>query len=95
MDKFDLTKAHDSSCDLVAVPFLLIGETNDVKGAVCVLQLLVVINRSNSHFALRNILIVVDVVGQQAFWLQIRDERLQKLVENMVRPFNFLLLSDA
>merc|ERR1712223_671358 len=72
--EMNFTRGHDSSSDLVAIPFLLLFKSNDVKGRVSVFQLLIVINRCNSSLSLRDIGVVIDIVRQATFFLHIRNK---------------------
>merc|ERR1719490_260846 len=83
------------SKEAVAIPFLLVGESNDVKGSICHLQLFIVINRGDSDLTLGNIDVVIDIISQETFRLHGRNMRLQQLVEDVVGPLNRLLLGNT
>merc|ERR1712226_92025 len=93
--ELNLTTSHDSSSDLVAIPFLFMTEANTVKGSISVFQLFIVINGSNSDLALRYIGVVIDIISKETLGLHVRYSRLQELIEDVVRPLNFLLLSNT
>ena len=54
-----LSHGHDGSGQPVAVPLVLLGEAKDVKGAVGVLQLLIVVDGGDRNFALRHIGVIL------------------------------------
>merc|ERR1712180_186233 len=76
LDELNFTTAHYSSSDFVAIPFFLMGEANNVKGRISHLQLLIVINGSNSNLALGYIAVVIDVIRQEKVSLHVRNKRL-------------------
>ena len=57
-------------------------------------EVLIVINRLDLSLALGNVVVVVDVVGEKAFLLEVRHCRLHHLVEDVVRPLHLLLEGD-
>merc|ERR1711899_714789 len=71
------------------------GEANDVKGLISVLQLLIIVNGGNSNLALGHVAIVIDVIAQKKVSLHVWNKRLQQLVEDVIRSLNLLLLSDT
>ena len=59
--------AHDASSQHVAVKLLLGSKAEDVEGILGVLKLLVVVDGVDLGLALRDVDVVVDVVGGTAF----------------------------
>ena len=57
-------------------------------------EVLIVINRLDLSLALGNVVVVVDIVGEKAFLLEVRDCSLHHLVEDVVRPLHLLLEGD-
>ena len=51
----------------------LVGEAQDVKGLISELHVLLVVNGGNSQLPLGHVPVVLDVVGQQALLLQVRN----------------------
>ena len=93
--EFHFSHVHDTSSQLVTIPFLIIREANNIKSVVSELQLFIVINGLNTDLAHGDITVVIDVISKQAFHPQVSNKWLQKLIEDVVRPLNLLLLSDA
>ena len=71
-----LSKRHNSCSNPVRTPFLVFGETENVKSIIGVLQLLVVVDRLNSDLSLRDIEIVIDIICQNTLGLQFWHVRL-------------------
>ena len=90
-----LAHGHDGGGELVAVPLFLLREAEDIEGVISVLELLIVINGRNSGLTLTDIRIEVDVIAKKTFALQIRDEGLEKLIEDVIGPLYLLLLRDS
>merc|ERR1719270_1197884 len=89
-----LAHGHDRGGQLVAVPLVVLGEAEDVEGTVGELQLLVVVDRLHSDFALRHIGVVIDIISKTALGLHVRNKWLEELVEDVVAPLHLLLLGD-
>ena len=84
----------------VAIEFLLVRETKDVKGVFGVEKLLVVINGVDLGLSLGDVDVVVDVAGDEALGAKssgadVVTIGLEQLVEDVVGPLNLLLLSDT
>ena len=78
--------------DVIGFPF---GKVQNVESLVREFQVLVVINGRHGSFALRHVMVVINVIGKQTLGFQIRNGFLHHLVENVVGSFHFLLESDA
>ena len=92
--------SHDGGGEHVAVELVLVAEAEDVEGILSVLQLFVVVDGVNLRLALGDIDVVVDVIRETAHLFQppLSDTvsiGLEKLVEDVVRPLNLLLLRDT
>merc|ERR1719471_957658 len=91
----EITHVHDNSSKLIDVVFFLIGESQDIIGFISIHHVLLVINRRYSSLALGDPPVVIDVVGQEAFLLAVRDLIRHDVVEGMIAPFQFSLESQT
>jgi len=97
--EFNSSKGHDCRGQHVAIPLLLISKAKNVEGILSVLQLFIVINGVNLGLTLGDIPVVIDVIREATLLLKTLTNAisilLNKLVENVVRSLNFLLLCNT
>merc|ERR1719150_1134942 len=82
--ELNTTEGHDSSCQHVAVPLLLLAESKHIEGILSVLQLFIVVNGGDSGLALGHVDVVVDVVAEAALLLHAITNSVTVLLEELV-----------
>merc|ERR1711970_1616738 len=96
----DSTASHHTGSQHVAVELLLLREPKHIESILSVEQLLVIVNRVDLGLALRHVDVVVDVgadeaLGPKTSGADVVSVGLEELVEDVVGPLHFLLLSDT
>ena len=86
---------HDPSGYIL--PFF---KSKDIESIFCILKLFIIINGSNSSFALRNVDVVINISADEALGTEttVTDTiiiGLEELVEDVVRTLNLLLFSNT
>ena len=89
------TEVHDGGRDLVAVLLLLLGEAEHVERDIGQVRLFLVVDARNLGFTLRTVVVVVDVVREQAQLSAALDALAEQLVEDVVRTLQRLLRNDT
>merc|ERR1711971_1476366 len=82
---------HHAGSVLEHIVFHVLAEAQDVKGLIGKLHVLPVVDGGHSQLALGHIPVVLDVVGQEAFLLQILNLIRHQVVESMVATLERLL----
>merc|ERR1711892_383638 len=98
--ELNATTGHDTSSQHVTVKLLLLCESKNIEGIFSVFELLVVIDGCDSSLTLGDVDVFVDVTAETTLLSETSlantiTVRLAELVEDVVRSFDLLLLSDS
>merc|ERR1719356_426666 len=86
---------HHASSVAEHIVLHLGGEAKDVEGFVGELHVLLVVDGGDGELALGHVPVVLDVVGEEAFLLQVRDLVGHEVVEGMVATLEGLLVGET
>ena len=90
-----ISHVHHASCVPEHIILHLRGEAKNVKGLVSKLHVLLVVNGGHGQLALGHEPVVLDVVGQQALLLQVRNSVGHEVVEGVVATLQRLLVGET
>merc|ERR1719189_2917254 len=86
---------HHAGSVLEHIVLHLCGEAKNVKGLISKLHVLLVVNGGHGQLALGHIPVVLDVIGQQALLLQVRNLVRHEVVEGVVATLQRLLVGET